>query len=320
MAASRPKATPDLHTDGVDSDRGSGARETSSSTHRDIKANGVRLRVALSGSGPPVVLLHGLFTHHGTWDAVIDEVSSEFRLIAPDFPGFGESEKPPSSRFSYDVGAFAEVVADLFAGLDIGRAAVVGHALGGAVALTLAARHPELVSRLVLVDSVCFDAPVDLRTRIALFPLVGGFVMKQLWGRATFRSFFRSEVLSNRPGYPVERIDAYYDKFNDPAARGSALATLRATRDTRPIEAQTDRVQVPTLVVWGRADRLVPARFGQRLSRQIRGAGFELMDTGHAPHEERPTEFAAILRRFLRAERPSGDRSGLSLGTPPAPR
>jgi pimeloyl-ACP methyl ester carboxylesterase len=283
------------------------------SDQRDVKANGVRLRVAMSGDGPPVVLLHGLFVHHGTWDAVVDEVRSEFRLIAPDFPGFGESEKPPSSRFAYDVGAFAEVVADLFAGLDLGRAAVVGHALGGAVALTLAARHPELVSRLVLVDSVCFDAPMDLHRRIALLPVVGGFVLKQLWGRATFRSFFRNDMLS-RPDYPMERIDEYYDAFNDPAARGSALATLRATRDTRPIEAQTARVQVPTLVVWGRADRLVPARFGQRLSRQIRGAGFELMDTGHAPHEERPAEFASILGRFLRAERASGDRSGLNLG------
>jgi pimeloyl-ACP methyl ester carboxylesterase len=283
------------------------------SDQRDVKANGVRLRVAMSGEGPPVVLLHGLFVHHGTWDAVVDEASSEFRMIAPDFPGFGESEKPPASRFAYDVGAFAEVVADLFAGLDLGRAAVVGHALGGAVALTLAARHPELVSRLVLVDSVCFDAPLDLRRRIALLPVVGGFVLKQLWGRATFRSFFKNDVVSD-PDYPTERIDEYYDAFNDPAARGSALATLRATRDTRPIEAQTARVQAPTLVVWGRADRLVPARFGQRLSRQIRGAGFELMDAGHAPHEERPAEFAAILGRFLRAERPSGDRSGLNLG------
>jgi len=117
---------------GPDAERVTDTSGIARSTHRDIKANGVRLRVALSGTGPPVVLLHGLFTHHGTWDAVVDEMSSEFRLIALDFPGFGESEKPPESRFAYDVGAFAEVVADLFAGLDIGRAAVVGHALGGA--------------------------------------------------------------------------------------------------------------------------------------------------------------------------------------------
>ena len=264
-----------------------------------------------------MVLLHGLFLHRGTWDAVVDELSSEFQLVTPDFPGFGESEKPTEGRFAYDVGAFAEVVADLFAGLDLGRAAVVGHALGGAVALTLAARHPELVSRLVLVDSLCFEAPAALRTRVALLPVVGGFVLKQMWGRSTFRAFFRSEVLSAGCDYPVERIDRYYDAFDDPASRGSALATLQRTVDTRTSDAQTARIQAPTLVVWGREDKLLPARLGQRLSRQIRGAGFELMDTGHAPHEERPAEFASILGRFLRAERASSDRSGLNLNGVP---
>ncbi|HEX7670081.1 MAG TPA: alpha/beta fold hydrolase, partial [Polyangiaceae bacterium] len=116
-------------------------------THRDVKANGVRLRVALSGDGSPVVMLHGLFMDHRTWDGVSGALAPMFRVVAPDFPGFGDSEKPSPSRFSYDVSAFAEVVADLYAGLDLGRAAVVGHDLGGAVAITLAARHPELVSR-----------------------------------------------------------------------------------------------------------------------------------------------------------------------------
>jgi pimeloyl-ACP methyl ester carboxylesterase len=275
-------------------------------THRDVKANGVRLRVALSGGGSPVVLLHGLFMDHRTWDGVSRALSSEFRLVAPDFPGFGDSEKPAASRFSYDVNAFTEVVADLYAGLDLGRAAVVGHGLGGAVAITLAARHPELVSRLVLVDSLCFEAPLDLRRRIALLPIVGGFVLKQLWGRATFRAVFRDSVLPGRGGLPIDKIDGYYDSFNAPSSRGSALATLRATIDTRSVAALTARIAAPTLVVWGRSDRMFPAGIGQRLSRQIRGAGFELMDAGHAPHEEHPDEFAAIVTRFLRAERPAG--------------
>jgi pimeloyl-ACP methyl ester carboxylesterase len=272
-------------------------------THRDVKANGVRLRVAESGEGPPVVLLHGLFVDHRTWDAVIDELAPEFRVVAPDFPGFGDSEKPPVSRFPYHVDAFTGVVADLYAGLDLGRAAVIGHGLGGAVAMTLAARHPELVSRLVLVDSLSYEAPVDLRRRIALLPVVGGFVFKQLWSRATFRAFFKEAVLSGRQTLSLEKIDRYYDTFNEPASRGSALATLRATADTRPVVAMTVRVGVPTLVVWGRSDRIFPAGIGQRLARQIRGAGFELMDAGHAPHEERPREFSAIVSRFLKAER-----------------
>jgi pimeloyl-ACP methyl ester carboxylesterase len=272
-------------------------------TQRDVKANGIRLRISEDGEGPPVVLLHGLFTNHHTWDLVAEALAEEFRLVAPDFPGFGESEKPHEKRFRYDVAAFAEVVADLYAGLDLGRAAVVGHGLGGAVAITLAAQHPELVSRLMLVDSLCFDAPLDLHRRIAALPLLGGFVLKQLWGRATFRSFFRGEGSQPMDAPAQQRLDAYYDAFNDPASRGSALATLRATTDTRAVAAQTVRIGVPTLVVWGRRDHLFPARLGQRLARQIRGAGFELMDAGHAPQEECAAEFSAIAARFLRAER-----------------
>jgi pimeloyl-ACP methyl ester carboxylesterase len=274
-------------------------------THRDVKANGVRLRVASYGDGPPILMLHGLFMDHRTWDDAGALLAPDFRIFAPDFPGFGDSEKPPTGRFAYDVNAFMEVVADLYAGLDIGRAAVVGHGLGGAVAITLAARHPELVSRLVLVDSLCFDGKLDLGRRVALLPVVGGFVLKQFWGRGAFRAMLRSTSLPGRGGLSVEKIDRYYDSFNGPASRGSAYAALHATIDTRAVAALTARVSVPTLVVWGRSDRLFPAGLGQRLSRQLRGSGFELMDTGHSPHEERPSEFAGIVSRFLRAERPA---------------
>jgi pimeloyl-ACP methyl ester carboxylesterase len=272
-------------------------------TERDVKANGVRLRVSESGQGPPVVLLHGLFMDKRTWDVPGRELAAEFRLVAPDFPGFGESEKPPLGRFAYDFASFVEVVADLYAGLDLGRAAVIGHGLGGSVAVMLAAAHPELVSRLVVVNAQCEGAQPDFQHRVALLPVVGGFVLKQLWGRKTFRAYFRGAAPPARSGLTDQKVDAYYDAFNDPASRGSALATLRATQDTRAVAAQAVRLATPTLVVWGRSDRLSPARNGQRLARQIRGAGFELMDAGHAPHEELPREFAAIVSRFLKSER-----------------
>jgi pimeloyl-ACP methyl ester carboxylesterase len=269
---------------------------------RDVTASGVRLRVAESGVGPTVVLIHGLFVDHTSWDRVTELMTGRFRVIAPDLPGFGESEKPPPNRFPYGVDAFAEAIADLYAGLELGRAAVVGHGLGGAVALTLTARHPELVSRLILVDPLCYSAYPRLLRRVASTPFVGGFVFKQLWGRALFRSHFRKTMLSEGATVDPQRIDAYYQTFNSPAARGSALATLRNTVDTRPIVAQTSRIQTPSLVLWGRSDRLYPVSFGQRLSREIRGARFELIDTGHAPQEERPEELAAHISRFLEAK------------------
>jgi pimeloyl-ACP methyl ester carboxylesterase len=125
-------------------------------------------------------------------------------------------------------------------------------------------------------------------------------VFKQLLGRSLFGVYFRELFLADPKRITSERLDVYYEAFNTPAARGSVLATLRATVDTRPVAAQTSRIQKPTLVVWGRGDRLLPAAVGQRLAREIRGARFELLDAGHAPQEERPQELAEAVRRFLR--------------------
>jgi pimeloyl-ACP methyl ester carboxylesterase len=270
-----------------------------------VTASGVRVRVAELGSGDPVIVVHGLFVDHHTWDPVAENLPAGFRVIAPDLPGFGTSEKPSPSRFPYGVHAFAETVADLYAGLALGRSALVGHGLGGAVALTLAARHPELVSRLVLIDTLCYERAPTLEAKLALLPFMGGLVWKQLLGKTAFRSLFRERLLGPRAAVSSERLDYFYEAFNEPTARGSTLATLRATVDLRSLEAQIARVQVPTLVVWGRHDCLVPPAYGQRLAREIRGAGFELVDAGHSPHEELPREIADVLARFLRDERRS---------------
>lgn len=252
----------------------------------------------------PILLLHGLFMDHGTWREVGSTLSDGHRVVAPDLPGFGQSEKPAEGRFPYDFDAFSNAVLDLYAGLDLGRSILVGHGLGGAVAITLAARHPELISRLVLVDALCYPTPLDPLSRVALAPLVGGFAFKQLWGRTTFRAYFRDRFLSSAAPNAHDRLEHYYDAFNTPAARASALATLRATRDTRAVVADVARISVPTLVIWGREDALFPAAHGQRMAREIREAGFQLVEAGHSPQEERPSVVADTIRRFASGLRP----------------
>jgi pimeloyl-ACP methyl ester carboxylesterase len=191
-------------------------------------------------------------------------------------------------------------VADLYAGLEIGRAALVGHGLGGAVALTLAARHPELVSHLLLLSPLSFSERPGLESRLAHAPLLGNLVFQQLTGRAIFRAYVRRRLLAPDAQVDNLRIDAFYQAFNTPDARGSALATLRSSADTRTMIAQTSRVRAPTLIVWGRQDRLYPLGLGQRLARAIVGARLELLDGGHALPEERPAELSEIVTRFLR--------------------
>jgi pimeloyl-ACP methyl ester carboxylesterase len=266
---------------------------------RDLTAHGVRIRVAEAGEGPPVLLLHDALVSHLAYDRVMAPLASAMRVLAPDLPGFGDSEKPSPTRYAYGVEAFAEAAVDIVAGLELGRVAVVGHSLGAAVAIALAADHPELVGRLVLVDALIYPPDLDLPSRLPFLPIVGGLFLKQLYGRRTFRRFLRDNFYAPTSQLATERLDRYYDLFNTPAARESAHAVLQSVRDTRAIVARLSRVIAPTLVVWGRDDRMLPSPYAHRLVREIAGARLEVLETGHAPHEEAPEVFARIVLSFL---------------------
>lgn len=272
---------------------------------RDVTVRGVRMRVVEAGrrGNPPLLLLHGFLVSHASFDDVIEPFARHFHVIAPDLIGFGESEKPSAARYAYGIDAFAESVADVVAAFDIGRTSVIGHGMGGAVALTLAARHAELVSRLVLVDPLCYPHPLPLRARMPLWPVVGPILFKQLLGRGMFRARFREEVFGDEVERPHARIDRYYDTFNAPEARESAYAVMRAIGDVSPIVARVGRVNCPTLVVWGRQDALYPVAFAPRLAREIREARLHVFETGHSPHEENPTAFVSVVSEFLEGRR-----------------
>ena len=272
---------------------------------RDITARGVRTRVLEAGqdSDPPLVLIHSFLTSHREFDDIIDPLAQRVHVIFPDLPGFGESEKPNPARYAYGIDTFAEAIADLIAALGVGRASIIGHAMGGAVGLTLAAVHAELVQRLVLVDALCYPYPRSFRARLPLMPVIGGIVFKQLYGRALFRAYFRDDVFGPGAQVPLSRIDEHYDLFNAPSARESAHAVMHAVLDTLPVIARLSRVTTPTLVVWGRDDRLFPVSLAQRFIREMSGANLEIMDSGHSPHEERPDEFVAIVTQFLEGRR-----------------
>src|SRR5271170_5853424 len=108
---------------------------------RDVAARGARIRFVEAGRGPPLLLVHDYLSSRIAWEDVLPLLATRFHVIAPDLPGFGESEKPPPSRYRYDFTAFAESLVDLVAALGLVRPSVCGHAMGGAVALTLAATH-----------------------------------------------------------------------------------------------------------------------------------------------------------------------------------
>lgn len=265
---------------------------------RDIAARKIRLRCAVVGEGPPLLLLHGFLMNRHAWDDVIPVFAQHFTVIAPDLPGFGESEKPPPTRFAYTVEAFSECVADLIAALRLGRMHVIGQGFASAVALTVAADYSEFVDRLVLVGPHVYTAAKS--ARVFDWPILGTFLFKQLYGRSVLRSYYRENVFS--PGFPLPtaRIDSFYDDFNAPSARESAFATMQAMQDTRSTVARIGRVKAPTFVVWGASDKLYPPQLGQRLARELSAERLQVMNTGHAPAMEDPLAFTSTVLPFLR--------------------
>ncbi len=269
---------------------------------RDVAARGARIRFVEAGDGPPLVLVHDYLASRVTWEDVLSPFATRFRVIAPDLPGFGESEKPPPSRYRYDFEGFSESLVDLIAALGLGRVSLCGHAMGGAVALTVAATYAHLVEKLVLVNPLVYPPRADALSRIAVLPIVGPFVFKQLYGRALFRSRFLDESRPSDDRTTSRRVDRLFDLFDVPAAREAAYATMRAMLDTRPLTASVPRVTAPTLVAWGRGNRASPVEHGRRLARELGGARFEVFDCGPSPAEECPEAFAASVIAFLAAE------------------
>jgi pimeloyl-ACP methyl ester carboxylesterase len=260
-------------------------------TVRDVAARGARIRFVEAGSGPPLVLVHDYLASRVAWDDVLPRLAGQFHVIVPDLPGFGESEKPPPGRYRYDFEAFSESLVDLLAAIGVGRVSVCGHAMGGAVALTIAAAHAHLVDRLVLVNPLVYPPRPDALSRLAGVPLLGPLVFKQLYGRALFRTRFSSSAAARR--------EQLFEIFDVPAAREAAYATMCAMLDTRPLTASIPRVSAPTLVAWGRSNRSSPVEQGRRLARELRGARFEVFDCGPSPAEEVPEAFASAVSAFL---------------------
>lgn len=266
---------------------------------KDVTTRGARIRFIEAGEGPAVVLLHDALGSHESWSRTAGELATSFRVIAPDLPGFGGSEKPDPQRYAYGYDAFAESVFDLVAALGLGRVDVCGHGLGAGVALTLAALHPAVVRKLVLVSSPLGFGEMPL-ARAARVPVLGGLLWKQLVGRTLFGSFVAGSTYAGATDVPDDRLDALYTHFSTPAARQAAHATLVAASDTRPLAARMPRVSAETLVVWGRDDALTPVEQGRRLARELKGR-FEVLECGRCPPEEAPSPFATAVTAFLEA-------------------
>jgi pimeloyl-ACP methyl ester carboxylesterase len=284
--------------------------------YRDVLAGEIRLRItewaSPSASSEAVVALPGALAPRGSFAELGKRLAADFRFVAVDLPGFGESEKPPPGRFDYSPASIAESITYLMSALGVGRAHVLGHGLGGAIAIHLGARRPELVRSLALICPLGPPEGVPDLARFALAPVVGDLIFRQLLTEGLFARLYRGRVQKSAE---PSTIASYFEALQSPASRLALLALLRSSIDTRPIIADCRRIRSPSLVLWGRDDKLFGLKTGRLLAREIQGTGFEILDTGHAPHEEDPERTARTLALFFK-----GERAGAPLSRASRPR
>lgn len=238
---------------------------------RSVLADGRSLRWRSTGSGPPVVLVHGVAGSWRWWRPVLADLAAEHTVHLIDLPGFGELPRP----HRVDLDATLAWLVSWAEAAEIGPAAYVGHSLGGLLCARLAARHPELVSRLALVTPAGVPGRGITGSAVSLAQAL-------LRSRPAFLALLARDAV--RAG---------------PVAIGSAaLAVVAADLST-----DLPNVRVPTLVLMGGRDALIPAWHGHELARPIPGARVHVIEAaGHVPMTDTPAELSRELLAFLRAE------------------
>ncbi len=277
---------------------------------RHVSIHGHDMAYQMEGSGPALLLIHGIAGSSRTWRDVAPRLAERFTVIAPDLIGHGESEKPVGD---YSLGAFASSIRDLLDVLSIDRATVVGQSFGGGVAMQLAYQHPELCERLVLVDSGGLGREVSWLLRLMALP-ASEYVMPVL-----FPGFVRNwgdhllGIISSR-GVRLGRLAEMWSAYASLAEsenRHAFARTIKAVIDPggQSVSAM-DRLYLaslmPTLIVWGDRDDIIPVSHAFAAHKAMPGSRLVVIkDVGHFPQIEAPGEFFHALIDFVESTEPA---------------
>lgn len=276
-----------------------------------ISLHGHDVSYRSGGSGPVLLLLHGMAGSSATWGAVLPALTRQYTVIAPDLMGHGDSDKP---RGDYSLGAHAGTLRDLMVALGHEHATVVGQSFGGGVALQLSYQHPELCERLVLVGSGGLGKEVALLLRALTLPGVEHVLPIACNARVRDAGMTVTHWLGKlgiRPVPAVEEIWRSYKSLSDASTRQAFAHTLRSVVDIQGQRVSaSDRLylaaDMPTLIVWGDRDPIIPFAHGVAAHEAIPGSRFEVFEgVGHFPHCENPERFVEVLTDFIETTDPS---------------
>ncbi len=279
-------------------------------THRSVRLHGREVALVVGGEGPTLLLIHGIGGDWRTWEPVLDGLARQHHVVAVDLPGHGGSAKGAGD---YSLGALACALRDVGGVLGLERATVIGHSLGGGIAMQFAYQFPERCERLVLVSSGGLGPDVGLVLRLATLP--GSELFLSLTAPAA-RSLINlaastGRALRIRATADAEHYARAFAALAEPDTRAAFLGTLRGVVGTRGqlVDAR-DRLylaqHMPTLIVWGERDAVLPVDHGHAAQQAMPGSRLEIFeDTGHLPQLDDPRRFVDIVEDFIATTDPS---------------
>ena len=269
---------------------------------KKIQTSPIDLHYEEQGEGDVILMLHGFGESSFTWRYLVKDLAKKYRVIRLDLKGFGKSPKPKDGRYSiYDQ---AVVVNQFIKKHELNNITLVGHSLGGGVALALtliAEKEAWQVDRLIVLDAAAYRQTLPSMMRQLKNPLVGNvgihFVSPYYQARKAYEfSFFDNKKI------PLEGVRESAQNF---AQEGSRYVYVQSVRqlipdDIESVSAQYKTIKQPTLVIWGYHDEVVSRRYARRLHRDINNSELKLIKrAGHMPHEERPKTVLKVMEAFL---------------------
>jgi pimeloyl-ACP methyl ester carboxylesterase len=275
-----------------------------------VDIHGRPVTYAECGEGPVLLLIHGIAGEYANWREVMEPLARNHTVLAPDLPGHGASAPGGGD---YSIGAMASALRDVMVTLEHERATLVGHSLGGGVAMQFAYQFPEMTERLVLVNSGGLGPEVSPVLRAAALPGANYFIAATagIGGRVGGLVGRGLKAIGLRPSADVAEVLRGYASLTDPERRAAFLATLHSVIGTtgQRVDA-TDRLylaeMLPVLILWGAEDSIIPVSHGEDAHRAIPGSRLEIFDeAGHMPQLEKPARFIAALEEFIAETEPA---------------
>lgn len=274
---------------------------------RQLDLHGDHVAYRDEGHGPVLLLIHGMAGSSETWRGVLPALAKNHRVIAPDLPGHGQSAKP---RGDYSLGAFAASLRDLLRALDVEKVTVVGQSLGGGVAMQFTYQHPEYCERLILIGSGGLGPDVNWTLRLLSAP-GAELVLPIIAPKPVLDAGNKIRSWLSSAGVHSPRADEAWRSYSSLADRETRQAFLRTLRSVVDYRGQAVSAMnrlylnsaMPTLLIWGDSDKIIPVAHGHAAHEAIPGSRLEVLPgIGHYPHAEAPGAVVEIIDDFLGVE------------------